>query len=80
MNPEFWNIIRLFRLQIFVNVNNFLRLFHLIYNPVSVPQEESGQKRQKKCIGSEMSEKTFKKIHLKKFSKIRQLDSKVKDF
>jgi hypothetical protein len=26
------------------------------YKSVSVPQEESGQKRQKKCIGSEMSE------------------------
>ncbi len=33
-----------------------------MYKPVSVPQVKSGQKRQKKCIGAEMSEKTIRKI------------------
>jgi hypothetical protein len=37
----------------------FLGYVIYFYNPVSVPQEELDQKRQKKCIGSEMSEKTI---------------------
>ncbi len=42
----------------------FLGYVIYFYNPVSVPQEESGQKRQKKCIGSEMSEKTISLFRL----------------
>jgi hypothetical protein len=50
----------------------FLGYIIYFYNPVSVPQEKSGQKRQKKCIGSEMSEKTmiFADFEAKKFPKI----------
>jgi hypothetical protein len=46
---------------VFENVYNFLRLCHLLFQSSFSPQEESGQKRQKKCIGSEMSEKSIQK-------------------
>jgi hypothetical protein len=36
-----------------------------LYNPVSVPQEKSDQKRQKMWIGSEMSEKTIKTVKIR---------------
>jgi hypothetical protein len=47
---------------VFENVLIFLGYVIYFYNPVSVPQEKSGQKRQKKCIGSEMSEKTIGEV------------------
>ncbi len=36
----------------------------IFYKPVLVPQVKSGQKRQKKCIGAEISEKTIQKTEL----------------
>jgi hypothetical protein len=48
--------------NVFENVYNFLGYVIYFFNPVSVPQEESGQKRQKKCIGSGMSEKTIVRL------------------
>jgi hypothetical protein len=46
----------------FEDLYNFL-MFNIYFNkPVSISPNKSGQKRQKKCIGSEMSEKTMNRL------------------